>query len=230
MDSPASRVRNRIPRLFFAALVAVSLVTIVAGPISAASPSPTPPANQDIVINAHALLGGHVRPGAWTAVDVEITNNGPAVTGELRIRGQAETGSQYGIAVELAPGAHQRLTLYSQTQIFGTRVNVELVSGDQVVAGQQVPVKSHDAYTPIVAVVAEQPQGLLPQVTAAMVNPNVQGATVITLSPQDLPSRVEAWAAIDRLVWQDVDAATLTQLQAQALRLWLGAGGRLTIL
>ncbi|MEP7158851.1 MAG: hypothetical protein ABI797_05450, partial [Chloroflexota bacterium] len=205
MDSPASRVRKRIPRPFFTALVAVSLVTLVAGPTFAASPSPTPPANQNIVINAHALLGGNVRPGAWTAVDVEITNNGPAVSGELRIRGQqADTGSQYGIAVELATDAHQRLTLYSQTQIFGTRVNVELVSGDQVVAGQQVPVKSHDAYTPIVAVVAEQPQGLLPQVTAAMVNPNIPGTTVITLSPQDLPPRVEAWAAIDRLVWQDV--------------------------
>lgn len=230
MDNPASRASNRTPRLFFAALVAVSLATLLAGPITAASPSPTPVANQNIVINAHALLGGNVRPGAWTAVDVEITNNGPSVSGELRIRGQAETGSLYGIAVELATGAHQRLTLYSQTQVFGSRVNVELVSGDQVIAGQQVPVKSHDAYSPIVAVVAEQAQGILPQITAAMVVPNGFGASVITINPQDLPPRVEAWAAIDRLVWQDVDAATLTKAQAEALRLWVGAGGRLTIL
>jgi hypothetical protein len=221
---------SRITRTTVIALIALVLATLVAGPVVAASPSPTPQANPNIAITARALLGGHVRPGAWTAVDVEITNSGPAVSGELRIAGQTTTTSQYGIVVELATNAHQRLTLYAQTAIFGSRVNVELVSGDQVLAAVQVPVKSHDSYSPVVAVVAEKPEGLLQQVTAAMANPNVPTPTIITIGPADLPQRVEAWAAVDRLIWQDVDAAQLTETQAYALRLWLGAGGRLTVL
>ena len=45
--------------------------------------------------------------------------------------------------------------------------------------------------------------------------------------PEDLPARVEAWSAIDRLVWQDVDTAKLQPEQLSALRTWLGLGGRL---
>jgi hypothetical protein len=63
-----------------------------------------------------------------------------------------------------------------------------------------------------------------------MANPNASAATVITLTIADLPPRVEAWAAIDRLIWQDADASNLTATQLDALRLWIGAGGRLTIL
>ncbi len=158
------------------------------------------------------------------------TNDGPAVNGELRIRGQQEGRSQYGVEVQLPPGAVQRFTLYAQTALFGSRIFVDLANGEQVVATQQVNIRSHDAYSPIVAVVAERPENVLPQVTDAMVNPNVATTTVIQLAPADLPPRVEAWAALDRLVWQDVDAAQLSPAQLEALKLWIGAGGRLTIL
>lgn len=219
-------------------LIVVTLLCALAAaaPALAESPSPgatpgaSPVVNADLRIEARALLGGHVRPGAWTAVDVLVSNDGPAVTGELRIRGTQQTQSQYGVEADLPSGARQRFTLYAQTALFGSRVNIDLVSGEQVAATQQVRISSHDAFSPIVAVVAEKPEGLLPAVTDAMFNPNVTSATVVRLAIADLPARVEAWAAIDRLVWQDVDASTLTPAQLDALRLWVGAGGRLIIL
>ena len=55
------------------------------------------------------------------------------------------------------------------------------------------------------------------------------GPRILTLAPEDLPPRVEAWSAIDRLVWQDVDASRLTTDQVDALRIWVGAGGRLVV-
>lgn len=229
----ASRRRAaRYSRLLGALPAALTLLAVLGSAALAAGPSPAPsvPANADVHIQARALLGGHVRPGAWTAVDVLVSNDGPAVNGELRIRGQQQGRSQYGVEVQLAPGARQGFTLYAQTALFGSRVNVDLVSGEQVVATQTATIRSHDAYSPIVAVVAERPENLLPQINAAMVNPNVGSTTVITLNPADLPPRVEAWAAIDRLVWQDVDAAQLSDIQLEALRLWIGAGGRLVIL
>ena len=50
-----------------------------------------------------------------------------------------------------------------------------------------------------------------------MANPNTSAATVIQLTLADLPPRVEAWAALDRIVVQDVDSALLTTEQLEAL-------------
>ena len=236
-----SRFDARLTRLVFLIVALASLLTIASpalaaspSPALAASPSPSPQPsvvpNANLTIEARPLLGGHVRPGSWTAVDVLVTNNGPAVSGELLIRGPQQGQSRYGVEANLPSGAIKRFTLYAQTALFGSRVNIDLVSGDQTVATQQVKITSHDAYTPTVGVIAERPQNLIRPATDAMVNPNVQSPAVITLGVADLPPRVEAWAALDRLVWQDVDAAQLTREQLDALRLWIGAGGHLTIL
>ena len=96
-----------------------------------------------------------------------------------------------------------------------------------------MPIKSHDAYSPIVGVVAEHPEGFMRDVTAA-VAPNAQmggqATTVLTLAPADLPYRVDAWSAIDRLIWQDVDTTQLQKPQLEAHAQWVAAGGRLIIL
>ncbi len=234
-SAPGAQFSRAVSRLL---LVVVTLLCVLASAVPAlaespspgASPAASPAPNAELRIDARALLRGHVRPGAWTAVDVLVSNDGPHATGELRIRGTQQTQSQYGVEADLPSGARQRFTLYAQTALFGSRINIDLVSGEVVVATQQVRISSHDADSPIVAVVAEKPEGLLPAVTDAMVNPSVSTATVVRLDIVDLPPRVEAWAAIDRLVWQDVDASTLTPAQLDALRLWVGAGGRLIIL
>ena len=49
------------------------------------------------------------------------------------------------------------------------------------------------------------------------------------LTPADLPERVEAWGALDRLIWQDIDATALDADQLAALRGWIAGGGRLVI-
>ncbi|MEO6350896.1 MAG: hypothetical protein ABIP53_09625, partial [Candidatus Limnocylindrales bacterium] len=213
-----------------ASLASAALATVGSSTL-AQSPSPAPSVqpSSELRISARPLMGGHARPGAWTAVEVLVENDGPSVTGELLIRGPQQGQSRYGVEADLPNGARQRFTLYAQTALFGSRLNVDLVSGTQVLATQQVRITSHDAYTPIVAVIAERPEGFTRDIQDALVNPNVQTSTVITLQIGDLPSRVEAWAAIDRLVWQDVDAAQLSTTQLEALRLWVGAGGRLTI-
>src|SRR5688500_17809695 len=228
---------SRIPPRLLATIAAFMLVLVSAGtalaqgPSPRTSPQPSPALNADLIIEATPLLGGHVRPGAWAAVNVLVTNNGPAVSGELRIRGPAQTQSRYGVEAELPTGAKQQFTLYAQTAVFGSRVNIELVDGDQVLQTQQVRIHSHDAYSPTAAVIAEHPERLLDAVTDAMRNVD-QGVNpvVISLRIADLPARVEAWAAIDRLVWQDADASQLTDEQIEALRLWVGAGGELVVL
>src|SRR5687768_15750011 len=242
-----SRHRGALLRTGLAAVATLGLLLPLAGAAFAADPTPGPagspvPAGSpgpaasptlaprtDLRLEGRALLGGHVRPGAWVAVIVHVENDGPTIAGELRIRSSQQGRSQYGRVVELVNGARQDHTLYAQTALFGSRLNIDFVSDGQTLVTREVQVKSHAAYAPIVALVAERPEGIQAGVNEGALNPNLQAPTVITLGVADLPERVEAWSAIDRLVWQDVDAATMTEGQKEALRLWLGAGGRLVI-
>ena len=113
---------------------------------------------------------------------------------------------------------------------FGQQLEVLLVgNGEQVVARQKVAFTVHDATQLTVGVVAAQAQGIV----AGHPAPRRAGTTSRRSSsrsiPSDLPERLEAWSALDRLVWQDVDTNTLSHRQIAALRGWLALGGRLII-
>jgi len=211
----------------FVALAAASLASVGLATPALAIDAPA----AEITVAARAQLGGHVRPGAWTEVNVSIANDGPTVeSAELRVRSQVQGRSQFGVVVSLPAGARQEHRLYAQTPIFATKLVVDLVSGEQLLASSEVRVTSHDVYSPVVGVVAERPEGIQRDVVSASANPNFNATTVVPMTAADLPRRVEAWAAIDRLIWQDADSGQLDAEQLRALQLWLGAGGRLIIL
>jgi hypothetical protein len=205
-------------------LAALGLLVALLLPIASAS------AADAVTMTARALVGGHTRVGAWTAVEVDVVNDGPAVAGELRLGAGVQGASTYGALVDLPTGSRKRYLLYAQPSIFGHDIVVDLLAGDQRLATTKVPITVHDSYQPIVVVVAEQPGRIVPDVIAALTNPNAPSPAVVGLKPADLPSRIEAWSAIDRLVWQDTDSSQLDQGQLAALGTWLGLGGRLVIL
>src|SRR5918999_1847616 len=93
-------------RLAAALFVALPLLLLSAGPAAAVDPPP------GLVIEARALVGSHVRLGAWTTVEVHITNSGPAITGELRLAGDRQGRSTYGTEVDLPTGSDKSYFLY----------------------------------------------------------------------------------------------------------------------
>ncbi|MDQ3937175.1 MAG: hypothetical protein M3253_00675, partial [Chloroflexota bacterium] len=212
-------------RLLGALLVSAAVLLPLALPAGAAEIG--------LELNARALLAGNVRPGAWAAVVVEVVNPGPAVSGELRVRSSQQGRTQYGVEVELPSGAHQQHTVYAQPPVFGSRLHIDLVSAGETLITREVAIKSHDVWSPVIGLVAERPEGIQAGVADVVRNlgrdAGGQAGVVIPLSVADLPERVEAWSAIDRLVWQDVHAATMSSTQIEALRLWIGAGGRLIV-
>src|SRR5512141_1981629 len=108
------RRSTRVSRLAVIVLALSLLAPLATGAVAlGASPSPSVQPNPDDHIEAHALLGGHVRPGAWTAVYVYVTNDGPAIDGEMRISATQDTGSHYGLEVHLPTGAKKDMTLYA---------------------------------------------------------------------------------------------------------------------
>lgn len=182
-----------------------------------------------VTMTAKPMLGGNVRPGSWAGFRIHLENDGPTVSGELHITGGAQGDSSYGTTVELPTGARQDQLLYAQPNWFSGRLVLSLVSGANVVATQNLSVSVLDPYTPTVVVVAEHPEGIVGDLRSGVTSPQSQPPSVLTIKPSDLPPRVEAWSAIDRLVWQDSDSGSLSTEQRDALSSWVSAGGDFVI-
>jgi hypothetical protein len=218
------RAPHRIARIAVALLAAW---VVAAAPLRAISPvalAADPP-----TMTARVLLQGHARLGSWIAIEVHLRNNGPAITGELRLQGGTQGGTRYSIAVELASPSDKTWILHAQAPSFGQQLEVVLANGPTVILRQKVAVTIHDPGQLIVGVVAEKSAGIVGSLSLPAVQ-NQQPAVVVPMGVDDLPSRIEAWSALDRLVWQDVDASSLKTEQLAALRGWLALGGRLVII
>lgn len=180
------------------------------------------------VMEAAVMLGGHGRVGAWMSIEVRLRNDGPAVTGELRLSGGAQSRTSFGTPVDLPPQSDKTYLLYAQPPAFGGTLDVALVAGDRVIATHEVDFTVHDASQLVVGVIAERPEGIVPRIDLLPAT-NGSRAAIVPLQPGDLPERVEAWGPLDRLIWHDVDAGQLSPGQIAALRGWIAGGGRLVV-
>lgn len=222
--------QHRTLRTPVVALLACALLLVIGATGAGATTAPAPSAQPALLrFTAQPLMGGNVRAGSWLAVRVHLENDGPAVRGELRLTGGAEAGSRYSLEVELPTGARQDHLLYAQPTWAGGRLNASLVVDGQPVLEQRLALTTIDQYVTTVFIVAERPDAVAPGVRGVLAGPAQSMARVLTIAPEDLPPRPEAWAAIDRLVWQDIDPARLTPDQLEALVAWVGAGGRLIV-
>ena len=217
LSSPSRRLRVAARLL---ASLALLLGALPFAPSAAAADGPT--------MSAHALLQGHVRTGSWFAIAVDLENQGPTVTGELRVSGGIDSRTRFGTPVELATGSRKQYLLYAQPPTFGGNMTVQLVEGDKTIVSAKVAIALHDQTQLVVGVVAENPAKIVGELDLL---PNQNGAapTIVPLTAADLPERVQAWSALDRLVWQDTDAARLTPGQLASLATWIAGGGRLVI-
>ncbi|MBA2254835.1 MAG: hypothetical protein H0W07_06960 [Chloroflexi bacterium] len=218
----AAVYRRRLAGLLAAFTVAICLMPIGA----------TPAFGAELTMTAEAMLGGHVRPGAWTGIRVSLANDGPPIAGEVRLAGRAAGRSSYGVAVDMPTGARKDYTLYAHSPILGGKLEVALIVDGQTRLTSAMQVTGHDPSQPIVVIVAERPEAWLPDVAGAVRNLNPMNPTnpaLVTLAPNALPRRVEAWSAIDRLIWQDIDSAQLDADQLASLETWVAAGGQLVI-
>ena len=229
--APAARLALVLPVLLF-----ILAVGGWAGSIRGADPSPSlrpaPSATAlpaGLTFTARALLDGHVRTGAWMAIEVTLANDGPPIVGEVRLVGGTQGRTRFSVPVDLPTTSRKAYTLYAQAPSFGSTLEVALVVDEKVVGSRKVAFALHDPLQLVVGVVAEKPAPIIGGL-ALLSDPNFQRPAIVALQPDMLPVRPEAWAALDRLVWQDVDASVLSAEQLAALRTWVAGGGRLLVL
>jgi hypothetical protein len=203
--------------------VLLAVLAMMSGPLALTSA-----AAEGLTMSARIMLLGHARAGAWAAIEVDLRNDGPTITGELRMDGGDQSNARYAMAVSLPSGSHQTYVLHAQPPAFGRAVKVELVAGEQVIDSVSVAYLVHDATQLVVGVLAEKPGPLVAQIRLPS-SPTGAAPAVVAMTLSDLPARAEGWAVLDRLIWQDVDSNQLSAEQLDALRRWLAAGGRLVV-
>jgi hypothetical protein len=182
----------------------------------------------ELTMEARILLNGNVRIGSWMAIEVHLVNNGPAVTGELRLAGGSQGQTRFSRVVDLPTQSDKTELLYAQPPAFGSELEIVLASGEQKIASTKAKFSIHDTTQLVVAVVAERPEDIIGGLRLPP-NQNQVAPLLMGITPADLPERVEGWNMLDRLIWHDVPADQLTTAQMAALRGWVANGGRLII-
>jgi hypothetical protein len=224
-----ARIAAAVVGLLVLAIVGPALPALGASPAAAPTATPRPtglPAG--LTFDARVLLDGHVRSGTWMAIEVSLANDGPALAGEVRLVGGTQGRTRFSVPVDLPTTSRKSYTLYAQAPSFGSSIEVSLVVDEKVIGVRKVAFALHDPLQLVVGVVAEQPGTILASL-AMLSDPNAARPAVAALRPEMLPVRPEAWAPLDRLIWQDVDASVLSAEQLAALRTWVAGGGRLVI-
>jgi hypothetical protein len=219
--SLACALRTGVDALFRSTLAALVIAAAGFGAGSAVAADP-------LTMTARALLDGHARLGTWMAIQVDLENAGQPVSGELRLTGGVQGQTRFGTPVDLPTGSRKRYTLYAQPPAFGDHLEVAVVAAGKPVATRQVAFVAADPSQLLVGVVAERPDRIIGDL-GVLTTPNTVPPAIVALTIETLPERVEALSAIDRLVWQDVDASDLSPAQVGALRGWIAGGGRLVI-
>jgi len=197
--------------------------------LAALGPAAAPAAAADgLTMEARILLNGNARIGSWMAIEVHLVNDGPAVSGELRLAGGSQGQTRFSRAVDLPTQSNKTEVLYAQPPAFGSELEIVLASGEQKVASTKAKFSIHDTTQLVVAVVAERPEAIVGSLRLPP-NQNQVAPLVMSITPEDLPDRVEGWNMLDRIVWQDVDATRLNTGQLDSLRGWVANGGRLVV-
>lgn len=211
-----------------ALIVAIVLGILAAPAVALAAPTTAVTAPAGLTMEARVLLDGHARVGSWMALEIRLKNDGPPITGELRLAGGVQGRTRFGTIVDAPTLSDKTFRLYAQPPAFGKELEISLVDGDSIIATTKATFTVHDGTQLVVGIIAERPGDIAGDLDLLPNQNNVAPSTV-ALDIADLPTRVEAWATLDRLIWQDMDSARLDTDQLDALRGWVAGGGRLVI-
>ena len=217
LDPPERPVIARAGRLLAALGLIAALLLPGATTVAAAD---------GLTMDAHTMLDGHARIGAWMAVSVHLKNDGPPISGELRLAGGSTGSSRFSVVVDLPTQSDKTYVVYVQPPSFGRELTLDLVDGSTKIATTKVAYTIHDGSQLVVGVVAERPQDIVASIHL-LPNQNQVAPVIIPLDPTQLPERVEAWQALDRLVWQQRtrDRAELGRRAQQTGEIRPGSGG-----
>jgi hypothetical protein len=181
-----------------------------------------------LTMEAEAAFDGYFKYGEWLPVWVQLENSGPDLEAEVRVRVTGGGGVvTFAAPAPLPTGSRKRIPVYVLPNNFSHQLEVQLVTGDDVLLSQKVPVQPQANVTYLAGLVTPE-RGALALLQGASL-PGKRPKEVIDLSLSELPERLEGLRSFDCLILNDVDTSSLKPEQKAALEAWVSQGGRLVI-
>jgi len=169
--------------------------------------------------------------GGWCAVHVALSNEGADVAGELRVVSGMDGDAApnvYARPVVLPVHSRKAYFLYLPSAEFSqrSRLNVQLLAGETVLAAGQAAVRWLQDGDRLYGVASSSPSALN---FLSDVAPAGGHAAVARVDLERLPPDPLGWEGLDVLVLNDVDTTSIGSDQRQALEAWVAHGGHLIV-
>ncbi len=185
--------------------------------------------NGAIRMTVEAGFQGRFREGQWLPLLINVANDGPDVSGELRIASGSALNlstSGYATSVELPTQSNKQLFLYVTLEAYTQQVQVELAATNgAILQTVSIPVTRTDSGDRLYAVVTESPTGSVDLTSAR----GGGDAYQIDWRLDNIPPLAQAMQGLDALLLTDVDTGKLSTEQRRAIQEWVLSGGHLIV-
>jgi hypothetical protein len=204
--------------------VILLLIGLLLPPALAAAQEP--PA---ITLSAEAGFDGYYRVGQWLPVQVQLQNDGAAITGHVEVvLSDPDAGSvTYQYPVELPTQSRKEIAFNVLPHRYLNNLRLQLRDQDgQLVAQHDQPLKAIDTDDQLHGLIVDQPSAFN---TLTEIDPPGGLAVTAQLTARQLPDRSAALDALDTLIISNVDTGALSDAQRTAVSAWVAQGGRLIV-
>lgn len=182
-----------------------------------------------ITLESESAFNGTFKYGEWLPIWVEVENDGQNLDGLIRIAVTSSSGRTfYAVPIDLPVGSRKRVPVYVLPNNFSHELEVELVSGDQVVASQVVEINPQPTINYLAGLVAPE-RGALALINGVELPGRDRPIVLVDLALDELPSRYVGLRSLDLIVMNDIDTSQLSPEQLRSLETWVRRGGRLVI-
>lgn len=190
---------------------------------------PAPQATPEVELTLSAGYNGYFRGGQWIPVQINASNQGDDITGEVRVRTgdmSGIAGTTYSAPLDLPRGSRKQVFLYVSLEGYGQDLQVELVNREGTVvrrANTRMRLVGDDV---LYAVITASPLGA---VDLTGVQPGIASAFQANWQIDDLPPLAEALMGLNVILFHDVDTGAFSTEQTLAIQRWVRSGGHLIV-
>lgn len=204
--------------------LAVLLLALLVPPAGRVIAQATP-----ISMNVVAGFDGAYHRGAWFPILVNLSNDGPDVSGLLSWSYPAQPDEgMFQVPVDLPRGARKQVRMSVLARNFVRNGELSLLRDGQVLTSQTVALDGLDQDTFLLGVISSDP-ALLNSLGALQNPSNGLRVSVRHFDASLLPEQPEGLGSLNALFLHDLDTASLTQAQRRTLGLWVQQGGQLVL-
>ena len=184
--------------------------------------------NSPLSMRVVAGFDGFYKEDHWFPVQIEVSNSGPAIEGEILFE-SGPTGNKlsYSAPLSLPTQSNKIITLYVNLDSPTNQAIVIQTADGQTVAREPIATLLSVPKDSLLYGVVSSDGGELAYLES--IQGNFSTANVAFLSITDLPETAVPWSNLDVLIFNDVDSSQMSSGQLSSLKAWIENGGQFVV-